>query len=248
MFYKSHFYNVREIMIVGRKNSTGFTLMELVVVIVIIGILSLVGIRSISKRAENQKFLATISEMNILGNALVGNEDLITSGTRIDFGYVGDNGAFPTGAQIIGGALAPYLDPGFQGTTQFFYDAWNQQYIWNINNLTIRSTGGSQTITKDLGDPPDFLNNTISGNISDREAFAPTTAELANITITLDLQSGGQLTATKLSGGGYIFQNNVHIGNHTITAVYSTANDTVRRSASVIPNGDLTIDIVFFAF
>lgn len=235
----------------------GFSLIELVVVIVILGILSLVAIRNISTTTENAKFQATIAEMEQLEHAMIGNESLFANGVRIDFGYVGDMGAFPAAltnlVQNMGGNWkGPYITINFQeDPNDYLNDAWGALYQWTAASLTIVSPGNGNPITKVAGGTgavqTDFLNNAVAGTISSRSGFTPTDAELANMTITLTLQSTGTRTATKQSGGSYSIAN-VPIGNHVITAVYSTIPETVKRSVCVVPKSNNLVDIVFSSF
>lgn len=232
----------------------GFSLIELVVVIVILGILSLVAIRNISTTTENAKFQATIQEMAQIENAMVGNESLIANGVRVDLGYVGDMGAFPAAltdlVQNMGGNWkGPYITINFQqDPNDYLNDAWGTLYQWTAATLTLLSPGNGNPITKVIGGTgaaqTDFLNNAVGGTISNRSSFTPTDAELANMTITLTLQSTGTRTATKQSGGSYSITN-VPIGNHLITAFYSTTSLTVKRSVCVVPKSNNLVDIVF---
>lgn len=236
----------------------GFSLIELVVVIVILGILSLVAIRNISKTSEDARFQATIQEMAQLENGMTGNPNLFANGVRVDFGYVGDIGSFPatlTDLVQTGGATwrGPYVTINFQqDPNDYLNDAWGEPYQWTPATLTLTSSGNGDPITKTIGGTgavqSNFLNNTIAGTISDRNGFAPTDAELANVTITLTLQSTGTRTGTKQSGGSYTITN-VHIGNHTLTAVYAgPTTQTVKRSVCVVPKSNTLADIIFNNF
>ena len=79
------------------KDRQGFTLMELLVVLLIIGILSTVALRTIDATRDRSLFDQTTKEMNQLVYALVGNPDLNYDGRRVDFGYFGDMEQLPTG-------------------------------------------------------------------------------------------------------------------------------------------------------
>ena len=107
-------------------NSDGFSLFELVVVIIIIGILSAVGIRSITSSSHNAKVQETLREMDALAKAFIGDPALVENGVRTDYGFVGDCGVFPaipvdnsipsdlitnTGYTYWSG---PYISTGFQ--------------------------------------------------------------------------------------------------------------------------------------
>lgn len=79
----------------AQNSQGGWTLIELVMVIAIIGILSAIAVRALSTTLENARFNKTAKEMNNLVFAVVGNPDLITTFGRTDYGYVGDTGALP---------------------------------------------------------------------------------------------------------------------------------------------------------
>ena len=69
--------------------------MELLVVLLIIGILSTVALRTIDATRDRSLFDQTSKEMNQLVQAMVGNPDLSYDGRRVDFGYYGDMEQLP---------------------------------------------------------------------------------------------------------------------------------------------------------
>ncbi|MFQ5901718.1 MAG: prepilin-type N-terminal cleavage/methylation domain-containing protein, partial [Thermodesulfobacteriota bacterium] len=77
------------------QKNKGFTLKELIMVIVILGIIAAVAVSLIGNITTQQRFDMTVQEMQNLNKAMVGNPDLIQGGTRTDFGYVGDMGVLP---------------------------------------------------------------------------------------------------------------------------------------------------------
>ena len=91
-------------MYLSRHN--GFSFIELLVVIVVIGILASVAMQSMTATVEDVRRLQTEREMEMLARAIVGNPSLTKNGARSDFGYVGDVGAFPPNLQAL------YQSPG----------------------------------------------------------------------------------------------------------------------------------------
>ncbi len=69
--------------------------MELLVVLLIIGILSTVALRTIDATRDRALFDQTTKKMNQLVQAIVGNPDLTFDGRRVDFGYYGDMEKLP---------------------------------------------------------------------------------------------------------------------------------------------------------
>ncbi|MBD3332884.1 prepilin-type N-terminal cleavage/methylation domain-containing protein, partial [candidate division GN15 bacterium] len=55
------------------KSTSGFTLMELVIVIVVMGIIATVALRSMEAPIANARFESTRAEMDQLATAIVGN-------------------------------------------------------------------------------------------------------------------------------------------------------------------------------
>ncbi|MFQ5900786.1 MAG: prepilin-type N-terminal cleavage/methylation domain-containing protein [Thermodesulfobacteriota bacterium] len=101
------------------NKNRGFTLIELIMVIVLMGILAAVAVSFIGNITTQQRFDMTVKEMNNLNMAMMGNSELIQGGTRTDFGSVGDIGALPA-------ALTNLVQQGGQPnwvTTQTFHAA-----------------------------------------------------------------------------------------------------------------------------
>ena len=141
------------------SDSRGFSLIELIVVILVLGIVASIAMKSMTASVDDMRRSGTEREMEILAKAIVGDPAMIQNGGRVDFGYVGDVGAFPSNLQALyqnpGGYSTwhgPYLPPGFdQDSTGFKLDEWGQPYAYS-GGITITSSGGGTAMTKKIAD------------------------------------------------------------------------------------------------
>ena len=88
--------------------------------IVLVGIVASVALQSMTRVTRDVRAVTTEREMEMIAEAIVGNPELTQAGVRSDFGYVGDNGAFPPNLAALvsnpGGWSTwngPYTRPGF---------------------------------------------------------------------------------------------------------------------------------------
>ncbi|MFQ5869261.1 MAG: prepilin-type N-terminal cleavage/methylation domain-containing protein, partial [Candidatus Zixiibacteriota bacterium] len=149
----------------------GFTLIEVVLVIVILGILSTVAIRSLTITVNKGRFDATTAEMEKLARAIAGDERLVSGGFRTDFGYVGDVGALPPDLDALvtnpGGYSTwdgPYFQVDFsENTEDYERDAWNELYTYS-GGVTVVSNGGGSAMTKQFANSAgDLTSNSVYG-------------------------------------------------------------------------------------
>ena len=136
----------------GWRPEQGFTLIEVILVLVLIGIMAALAANIIANSLDRGRFDETWKEMNSIKMAIVGNPDLTNAGVRSDFAYVGDMGTIPTsitelleqGAQPawsvydtdLGtgtGWRGPYLDNkrDDSGTYLATLDGWGNAYVYN---------------------------------------------------------------------------------------------------------------------
>ncbi len=80
----------------ARLDQGGFTLVELVIIIVTLGILAAVAIPKFSDMIEGSKTSATKKEMMQLKRAIIGNPEVVSGGEYIDRGFEGDMGFVPS--------------------------------------------------------------------------------------------------------------------------------------------------------
>ncbi len=137
----------------------GFTLIELVMIIVVLGILAVVATPKFSSLAQQSKINATKDELRLIKEAIIGDARLVSGNEYIDRGFQGDVGFPPS--QLFDlvakpdsisaydkftriGWNGPYLDSAGQN---YLYDAWGNSYAYDPVARTITSTGVSPNIT-----------------------------------------------------------------------------------------------------
>ncbi|UCD63335.1 MAG: prepilin-type N-terminal cleavage/methylation domain-containing protein [Candidatus Zixiibacteriota bacterium] len=142
----------------GKLAQRGFTLVELVMIIVALGILAAVAIPKFTDVSESSKVTATKKEMLALKMAISGNPDAIAGGKYVDRGFEGDVGFAPSLLEDLAakpdsvsdynkltglGWNGPYID-STEG--KYLKDAWDTDYVYQPSNRRIISVGGSDSI------------------------------------------------------------------------------------------------------
>ncbi|HHI03863.1 MAG TPA: hypothetical protein ENL22_10125 [candidate division Zixibacteria bacterium] len=142
-----------------RCSEVGFTLIELVIIIVILGIVAAVAIPKFGTLSEEAKANATREEIRRIKTAIIGDPQLIAGGEYISRGFEGDVGHPPTNLIDLVrkpdsianydkftrlGWNGPYLD---SAEMNFLYDSWDNLYSYDAGARTIASTSATPNIT-----------------------------------------------------------------------------------------------------
>jgi len=132
----------------------GFTLIEIVIIIVTLGILAAVAVPKFADMANSAKVNATKQELMSLKKAIVGDPSAIAGGEYIDRGFEGDIGNPPSllvdlaqkpGSLAVYNPLTrlgwngPYID---DDNNEYLSDAWGNGYVYQASSRRILSTGG----------------------------------------------------------------------------------------------------------
>jgi len=142
-----------------RRSEFGFTLIELVIIIIILGIVAAVAIPKFGTLTEEAKANATREEIRRIKTAIIGDPQVTAGGQYISRGYEGDIGHPP--ANLVDlvrkpdsisaydkftrlGWNGPYLD---SSEMNFLYDSWDNLYSYNSGTRTLISTSTTPNIT-----------------------------------------------------------------------------------------------------
>ncbi len=235
-----------------RHRQGGYSLFELVVAIVILGIIASVAIRTLTVTGEIARVEQTKRELDQLAWAIAGRPDLVSGGHRTDFGYVGDVGSLPgnLGALVTNPGYAtwrgPYIRDDYYlseaaGEIEFGIDAWGAAYSYS-GGTRIVSTGSGSDITREIANrPDDLLGNTVSVAVTDLDNTPPGSVYRDSVQILLTVPDGAGLMTAKTrtpTDDGFARFDSVSIGNHLLRIVYIPTGDTLRRRVIVDPGED----------
>lgn len=241
------------------RSRTGYTFVEVLVVIIIIGILAAVASKSIGGATDLARFERTRKILDNLAFATAGNPDLLSGGIRTDYGYIGDIGALPSNWDDLvvnpGGYSTwngPYIKDKYSsgtGNTYFKLDAWGQAV--SSPSFSFSSTGGSETISRQIAPSTnDLLNNTATICLTDLGYSPPGDDYKDSIRIVLTYPNGsGSYTTSSLTpdANGLVSFSSVPIGIHTLQMVYIPDNDTLTRKINIDPGQDYYTEIQFYS-
>ncbi len=232
----------------GARSQTGYTLIEMVMVVVILGILSAVAFTSLGKVNEVTRSEETMQEMDRLAVAIAGDPALVSGGNRTSFGYVGDIGALPPNWDALvtrpGGYATwkgPYIRDKFtagSGDSEFKLDAWGREYS-TPNGIAFSSTGGPAAITRKVGNTAaELLYNTVYVAFTDIDSDPPGSIQKDSVRFLLTIPNGagGTITRTKTpAADGLARFDSIPIGLQTLRVVYVPTHDTLTSKITIMP-------------
>lgn len=133
------------------KSQLGFTLIEVLMIIIIISVLTVASLTPIANSIDQIRFDQTVSRMKMIRDAMIGDSTITALGLRTSFGFLGDIGAVPTLAQGISALVTnpglavwtldqavrfgrgwngPYISTG-QAGTNFTLDGWGRAIVYS---------------------------------------------------------------------------------------------------------------------
>jgi len=226
----------------------GFTMIEMVIVIAVIGILLSITLPMIGSVSTNIKVAETEREMQALAYAICGNPEIKNINTRSDFGYLGDVGVLPSNLDDLvenpGGFATwkgPYVSNNFEEITgDFKTDAWNVPYIYS-GGTQILSVGSGDTIVCNLASSRErLLYNSLSGNITDIDNTPPPSTYSDSFLVRIAVPNGLGGVSYRygtVSSGGYFAFDSLSIGNRALEIIYLPKYYTLRENIPITPGG-----------
>ncbi|MFQ5498939.1 MAG: type II secretion system protein [Candidatus Zixiibacteriota bacterium] len=235
------------------RTQQGFTLVELVIIIVILGVIASFAARTMNQSIDTAKYEHTKTELDQLALAIVGNSDLYARGARSDFGYVGDVGSLPPNLDALtanpGGYSTwngPYIETG-AAADDFKRDAWGTLYTYT--DTLLRSTGSGSNIDKTFANSSaDLLANSLSGYVVDAGGEVPGSVRKDSLSIAIIYPDGSgsttTVTTTPNAHGNFSFSG-LPIGSHTLRIIYLPDADTANYSIGIGPGTTNNMEITF---
>lgn len=137
-------------------SSKGFTFSEILIVVAIMGIVTSVALKNMGKSDDRANYEESLTELQELSKAIVGDENARSNGERTSFGFVGDIGNLPatldaltsrgslglssldTSKQVSFGWKGPYLESPFSSDgSDFKTDGWGNAYIYSTTQYAL---------------------------------------------------------------------------------------------------------------
>ncbi len=135
------------------RHVAGFTLVEIVITMLVLGIMAAVAIPVIGSFIASSRETTTRDEMRLLARAIAGSDE---AGNR---GFEGDVGFPPSQLSDLVTKpdsipeWDPFLDMGWNGPyvdstrSEYLTDAWDSAYAYDPGARTIVSNGSGSTLT-----------------------------------------------------------------------------------------------------
>ncbi|PWB69818.1 hypothetical protein C3F09_10015 [candidate division GN15 bacterium] len=226
-------------------NNRGMSLIELTILLVVIGVLTGVAMKTMTTSVEDARRVKTEREMSMLAKAIVGDPSLVASSRRASFGYIGDIGAFPPNLTALvtnpgySTWKGPYIPSGFaEDADGYRLDEWGAAYAYS-GGLTISSSGHGTPIVKKIADAAsDYLLNAYSGVIRDASDSLPGNLQKDSVTIQVIIPDGaGGLHAKTYHplATGQFQLDSLPVGQHPLNIIYEPQHDTLARAITVLP-------------
>jgi prepilin-type N-terminal cleavage/methylation domain-containing protein len=243
----------------GSHGQKGYTLIEMVMVVVILGILSAIAFTSLGKVNEVTRAEETMREMDRLAEAIAGDPSLVSGNNRVSFGYVGDVGSLPPNWNALvtrpSGYITwngPYIRDPFtsgSGDSEFQLDAWGQPYS-TPSSTSFSSTGGPTLITRKIAsNAAELLYNTVYVLFTDIDDDPPGSTEKDSVRILLTVPdgAGGLAVRTKSpAADGLARFDSIPIGMQTLRVIYLPDHDTLTGRIAVLPGRMAYTEIHYF--
>ena len=134
------------------KKDCGFTVIEVIIVIVILGILASFAVPKLANVIGDARINATKDEMMKLKSAIVGDATSVSGGVATSRGYRGDVGSNPAQLQDLitkpdtvaawdrtannrlgAGWNGPYISD--DGSGNYLFDTWGNPYVLTSNSI-----------------------------------------------------------------------------------------------------------------
>lgn len=242
-----------------RHSSSGYTLIEVLLVVIILGILSTVALKSLSKVNETTRIERTKQTMDRLAIAIAGDPSVITDGQRASFGYVGDVGALPTSLDALvqnpGSYLTwrgPYVRDQFTSggaNSSFTQDGWGNTIVYS-GTITLNATSGGTNLTRQIAKSvADLTLNRITAVITDwdRTPPGPTYKDSLRCVLSYPNGSGAVAGRTKYPDrDGRVQFDSVPIGLQDLVVVFVPTSDTLHRKVAVEPGTNPYLEIALY--